>query len=85
MGNTEEECLLFHQILTTAFYTDGNSIRDEEGDSGLEEDKDDDDTKIVKSLKSRFSCGKLEAGMNGLGLCTARERSKSCCWCVLKV
>ena len=35
--------------------------------------------KIVKSRVSRFSRGKLEAGMNELGLCTARDESKSCC------
>ena len=38
-----------------------------------------DDTKIVKSRRSRFSRGKLEAGRNELGLCTARYESKSCC------
>ena len=38
-----------------------------------------DDTKIVKSPVSRFSRGKLEAGRNELGLCTARYESKSCC------
>ena len=27
----------------------------------------------------RFSRGKLEAGRNGLGLCVARDESKSCC------
>ena len=36
-------------------------------------------TKIVKSRVSRFSRGKLEAGRNELGLCTARYESKSCC------
>ena len=36
-------------------------------------------TKIVKSCMSRFSRGKLEAGKNELGLCTARYESKSCC------
>ena len=35
--------------------------------------------KIVKSRMSGFSCGKLEAGRNELGLCTARYESKSCC------
>ena len=38
-----------------------------------------DDTKIAKSRVSGFSCGKLEAGRNELGLCTARYESKSCC------
>ena len=38
-----------------------------------------DDTKIVKSRVSGFSRGKLEAGRNELGLCTARYESKSCC------
>ena len=38
-----------------------------------------DDRKIVKSRMSRFSRGKLEAGRNELGLCTARYESKSCC------
>ena len=38
-----------------------------------------DDTKIVKSRRSGFSRGKLEAGRNELGLCTARYESKSCC------
>ena len=31
---------------------------------------------------SGFSCVKLEAGRNELGLCTARDESKSC-FCVL--
>ena len=47
-----------------------------------EEDNDDDeydDTKLVKSRVSGFSPGKLEAGRNELGLCTARYESKSCC------
>ena len=34
-----------------------------------------DDPKIVKSRMSGFSRGKLEAGRNGLGLCTARYMS----------
>ena len=34
--------------------------------------------KIVKSRMRGFWCGKLEAGMNELGLCTARYESKSC-------
>ena len=34
--------------------------------------------KIMKSRVSRFSRGKLEAGRNELGLCTARYESKSC-------
>ena len=38
-----------------------------------------DDTKILKSRRSGFSRGKLEAGRNELGLCTARDESKS--WC----
>ena len=38
-----------------------------------------DDTKTVKSRVSGFSRGKLEAGRNELGLCTARYESKSCC------
>ena len=38
-----------------------------------------DDTKIVKSRVSGFSRGKLEAGRNELGLCTARYESKCCC------
>ena len=47
-------------------------------------DDDDDDeeydyTKIVKSRISGFSRGKLEAGRNELGLCTARYEFKSCC------
>ena len=33
----------------------------------------------LKSRKSGFSRGKLEAGRNELGLCTARYESKSCC------
>ena len=43
-------------------------------DSGFTEEDDDeyDDTKIVKSRRSGFSRGKLEAGRNELGLCTAR-------------
>ena len=36
-------------------------------------------TKIVKSRVSGFSRGKLEAGRNELGLCTATYESKSCC------
>ena len=42
----------------------------------------DDDTKIVKSRVSGISCVKLEAGRNGLGLCIARDESKSCCWSI---
>ena len=38
-----------------------------------------DNTKIVKSRVSGFSRGKLEAGRNELGLCTARYESRSCC------
>ena len=38
-----------------------------------------DDTKILKSRRSGFSRGKLEAGRIELGLCTARYESKSCC------
>ena len=34
-----------------------------------------DDTQIEKSRMSRFSRGKLEAGRNELGLCTARYMS----------
>ena len=41
-----------------------------------EEDDDDDDPKIVKSRMSRFSRGKLEAGRNGQGLCTAKVVQK---------
>ena len=37
--------------------------------------------KIVKSRVSGFSRAKLEAGRNELGLCTARDESKSC-FCV---
>ena len=44
-----------------------------------DDDDDDDDTQIVKSRRSVFSRGKLEAGRNELGLCTARYESKSCC------
>ena len=33
----------------------------------------------TKSHMSGFSCGKLEAGRNELGLRTARYESKSCC------
>ena len=36
-------------------------------------------TKIEKLHMSGFSRGKLEAGRNELGLCTARYESKSCC------
>ena len=35
--------------------------------------------KIEKLHISGFSGGKLEAGRNELGLCTARYESKSCC------
>ena len=35
--------------------------------------------KIVKSRMRGFSHGKLEAGMNELGICTARYESKSSC------
>ena len=35
--------------------------------------------KIVKSRMSGFSRGKLEAGMNELGICIARYESKSSC------
>ena len=37
----------------------------------------------VKSRMSGFLRGKLEAGRNELGLCTARYERKSC-YCVLK-
>ena len=47
--------------------------------SGFTEEDDDDETKIVKSRRSGFSRGKLEAGRNELGLCTARYESKNCC------
>ena len=43
------------------------------------DDDEYDNTKIVKSRVSGFSRGKLEAGRNELGLCTARYESKSCC------
>ena len=36
-------------------------------------------TIAVKSRVRGFSCAKLEAGGNGLGVCTARYESKSCC------
>ena len=48
-----------------------------------EDDENNDDPKIVKSRMNGFSRGKLEAGRNGLGLCTARVESKSCC-CVFQ-
>ena len=35
--------------------------------------------KIVKSCMRGFSRGKLEAGMNELGICIARYESKSSC------
>ena len=35
--------------------------------------------KIVKSRMRGFSRGKLEAGRNELGLCTARDESKISC------
>ena len=35
--------------------------------------------KIVKSRMRGFSRGKLEAGMNKLGICIARYESKSSC------
>ena len=44
----------------------------------IDDDDDDDDeeyTKIEKSRMSGFSRGKLEAGRNELGLCTARHMS----------
>ena len=41
-------------------------------------------TKIVKSRRSGFSPAKLEADMNGLSLCIARDGPESCCWRVLK-
>ena len=44
-----------------------------------DDDDEYDDTKIVKSRVSGFSRAKLEAGRNGLGLCIARDESKSCC------
>ena len=40
-----------------------------------EDDEEYDDPKIVKSRMSGFSRAKLEAGRNGLGLCTATESS----------
>ena len=48
-----------------------------------EDDENNDDPKIVKSRMNGFSRGKLKAGRNGLGLCTARVESKSCC-CVFQ-
>ena len=47
----------------------------------INDDDDDeyDDTKVLKSRRSGFSRGKLKAGRNELGLCTARYESKSCC------
>ena len=45
----------------------------------IDDDDEYDDTKIVKSRVSGFSRGKLEAGRNELGLCTAKYESKSCC------
>ena len=44
-----------------------------------DDDEEYDDTKIEKSRMSGFSRGKLEAGRNELGLCTARYESRSCC------
>ena len=53
------------------------------GDSGFtEEERKMDDIKIIKLCVSGFSHAKLEAGRNELGLCIARDESKSCC-CVL--
>ena len=46
---------------------------------GNSRDDEYDDTKILKSRRSGFSRGKLEAGRNELGLCTARYESKGCC------
>ena len=55
----------------------GKEIAEEDDDD--DDDEEYDDTKIVKSRISGFSRGKLEAGRNELGLCTARYESKSCC------
>ena len=55
----------------------GDSVFTEEDEE--DDDDDYDDTKIVKSRVSGFSRGKLEAGRNELGLCTARYESRSCC------
>ena len=40
--------------------------------------------KIMKSRESRFSRGKLEAGRNEVGLCTARDESIKLLLCVFK-
>ena len=48
---------------------------EDDDDDNDDDDDDEDDTKIVKSRMSGFSRGKLEAGMNELGLCTARYES----------
>ena len=44
----------------------------------------DDDTKVVNSRFTVFSCGELTAGMNLLGIYIARDGQKRCCWRVLK-
>ena len=58
---------------------DSGFTEEDDDDDNDDDDDDEDDTKIVKSRMSGFSRGKLEAGMNELGLCTARYESKSCC------
>ena len=57
-----------------------NIIKNKKNKNDDDDDDDEyDDTKIVKSRRSGFSRGKLEAGRKELGLCTARYESKSCC------
>ena len=59
-----------------------SGFTEEEDDDDDDDDDDDeeyDDTKIEKLHMSGVSRGKLEAGRNELGLCTARYESKSCC------
>ena len=73
-------------VHTSIDYTFGKKISAEacsgkEIYSGFTEDDDDDDddTKILKSRRSGFSRGILEADRNELGLCAARYEFKSCC------
>ena len=41
-------------------------------------------TQIVKLCRSGFSRAKLEAGMNGLNVCIAKDVHENCYWRVLK-
>ena len=55
----------------SGFTEDDDDDDDNDDDDDDDDDEEYDDTKIEKSHMSGFSRGKLEAGSNELGLCTA--------------